>query len=60
MIAHDYDVNFTKLIKKNVYSGDNWGIDSELEPSSGFEPETPSLPWKCSTPELRRPMTDLF
>lgn len=26
---------------------------SILEPSSGFEPETPSLPWKCSTPELR-------
>ena len=25
-----------------------------MEPSSGFEPETPSLPWKCSTPELRR------
>ena len=24
-----------------------------MEPSSGFEPETPSLPWKCSTPELR-------
>ena len=25
-----------------------------MEPSSGFEPETPSLPWKCSTPELGR------
>ena len=24
------------------------------EPSSGLEPETPSLPWKCSTTELRR------
>ena len=22
----------------------------------GFEPLTPSLPWKCSTPELHRPM----
>ena len=21
----------------------------------GFEPLTPSLPWKCSTPELHRP-----
>jgi hypothetical protein len=25
-----------------------------LEPLSGFEPETPSLPWKCSTTELQR------
>ena len=25
-----------------------------MEPLSGFEPETPSLPWKCSTPELQR------
>ncbi len=25
-----------------------------LEPTVGFEPTTPSLPWKCSTPELRR------
>jgi hypothetical protein len=24
-----------------------------MEPSSGIEPETPSLPWKCSTAELR-------
>ena len=25
-----------------------------LEPRSGLEPETPSLPWKCSTTELSR------
>ena len=25
------------------------------EPPIGFEPMTPSLPWKCSTTELRRP-----
>ena len=25
-----------------------------LEPPIGFEPMTPSLPWKCSTSELRR------
>ena len=25
-----------------------------MEPTSGFEPETPSLPWKCSTTELCR------
>lgn len=25
-----------------------------MEPSSGFEPETPALPWRCSTTELRR------
>ena len=25
-----------------------------MEPRSGFEPETPSLPWKCSTTELSR------
>lgn len=25
----------------------------QLEPSPGFEPGTPSLPWMCSTPELR-------
>ena len=25
-----------------------------MEPLSGFEPETPSLPWKCSTTELQR------
>jgi hypothetical protein len=24
-----------------------------MEPSPGFEPGTPSLPWRCSTPELR-------
>ncbi len=23
-----------------------------MEPMKGFEPPTPSLPWKCSTPEL--------
>ena len=23
-----------------------------MEPPAGFEPATPSLPWKCSTPEL--------
>src|SRR3954471_3515923 len=26
------------------------------EPTRGFEPRTPSLPWKCSTTELRRRM----
>ena len=25
-----------------------------MEPLSGFEPETPSLPWKSSTTELQR------
>jgi hypothetical protein len=25
------------------------GLAKTLEPSSGLEPETPSLPWKCST-----------
>ncbi len=25
----------------------------------GFEPLTPSLPWKCSTPELHRPKNQL-
>ena len=25
----------------------------------GFEPLTPSLPWKCSTPELHRPIKKL-
>ncbi len=24
----------------------------DTEPMKGFEPLTPSLPWKCSTPEL--------
>ena len=24
-----------------------------MEPTTGIEPATPSLPWKCSTPELR-------
>lgn len=24
-----------------------------MEPPRGFEPRTPSLPWMCSTPELR-------
>jgi hypothetical protein len=33
---------------KNIFS------PNIMEPSSGFEPETPSLPWKCSTTELRR------
>ena len=28
-----------------------------MEPSPGFEPGTPSLPWKCSTPELRWHLT---
>ncbi len=27
------------------------------EPLPGIEPGTPSLPWKCSTPELKRPVT---
>ena len=26
----------------------------------GFEPLTPSLPWKCSTPELHRPLIRLW
>lgn len=26
---------------------------ARVEPSRGFEPRTPSLPWMCSTPELR-------
>ncbi len=26
----------------------------------GFEPLTPSLPWKCSTPELHRPIIFLL
>ena len=26
----------------------------------GFEPLTPSLPWKCSTPELHRPKITNF
>ena len=25
-----------------------------MEPPAGFEPATPSLPWRCSTPELGR------
>lgn len=25
-----------------------------MEPRLGFEPKTPSLPWKCSTTELSR------
>ena len=28
------------------------------EPPSGLEPETPSLPWKCSTTELRRHLAE--
>ena len=28
---------------------------ASYEPPIGFEPMTPSLPWKCSTTELRRP-----
>ena len=35
--------------EKTALSGDNFLISSNLEPRSGFEPETPSLPWKCST-----------
>ncbi len=27
-------------------------ISTQLEPPAGIEPATPSLPWKCSTPEL--------
>jgi hypothetical protein len=40
--------------QKIAHSGDNLEIDSELEPRSRFELETPSLPWKCSTTELSR------
>ncbi len=29
-----------------------------MEPPSRFELETPSLPWKCSTTELRRQPVD--
>ncbi len=29
-------------------------VNSILEPRLGFEPKTPSLPWKCSTTELSR------
>jgi len=28
---------------------DVFGTMTHLEPSSGFEPETPSLPWICFT-----------
>ena len=28
-----------------------------VEPMKGIEPPTPSLPWKCSTPELHWLMT---
>ena len=31
----------------------------KTEPMKGFEPLTPSLPWKCSTPELHRPIKKL-
>ena len=27
---------------------------SVMEPMTGFEPATPSLPWRCSTTELHR------
>ena len=40
--------------QKAAREGDQIAFVSELEPLSGFEPETPSLPWKCSTPELQR------
>ena len=40
--------------EKTALSGDNFLISSNLEPPSRFELETPSLPWKCSTTELRR------
>ena len=35
--------------QKIALSGDNLEIDSELEPRSGLEPETSSLPWMRST-----------
>lgn len=31
----------------------------KLEPPSGLEPETPALPWQCSTTELRRRNNDV-
>ena len=40
--------------EKTALSGDNFLISSNLEPPSRLELETPSLPWKCSTTELRR------
>ena len=30
-----------------------------MEPRLGFEPRTPSLPWKCSTTELSRHNTKM-
>ena len=41
-------------------NGGNPEIDSELEPPSRLELETPSLPWKCSTTELRRPIFAIY
>ena len=35
--------------EKAAREGDSVAEKSILEPRSGFEPETPSLPWKCST-----------
>ena len=35
--------------QKAARMGDPVAEKSILEPRSGFEPETPSLPWKCST-----------
>ena len=35
--------------EKTAHSGDNFLISSNLEPSSGLEPETSSLPWMRST-----------
>ena len=35
--------------EKTAQSGGNFLEKSEMEPRSGFEPETSSLPWKRST-----------
>ena len=35
--------------EKTAHSGDNFLISSNLEPRSGVEPETSSLPWMRST-----------
>ena len=43
--------------RKIAQVGDNSEKSHILEPRLGFEPRTPSLPWKCSTTELSRQNT---
>ncbi len=37
-----------------------WRLHDQMVPSRGIEPPTYSLPWSCSTPELRRQLNTII